>query len=71
MSGGRRRRQTVRNRIRKARFKPRTRKSPLHVAVNDTAIQLTDERYPLYAALDPRAHRISTVNFFPHGQSSR
>ena len=46
-------RSTVHNWVHKADLQPKTGRSPDHVAVDETAIQLDDEQYWLYAAVDP------------------
>lgn len=51
---------TVRNCVNKADPQPEDGRAPNHVAVGETVIQLDDEWYRLYAALD------SEVNGLPH-----
>ena len=46
-------RSTVRNWVYKADLQPADRRLPDHIAVDETAIQLNDEKYWLYAAVDP------------------
>jgi transposase-like protein len=49
---------TVHNWVHKAELQPADRKSPDHVAVDETVIQLDDERYWLYAAVDPETSEL-------------
>jgi len=46
-------RSTDHNWVHKADLKPETGRSPNHVAVDETVIQLNNEQYWLYAAVDP------------------
>lgn len=46
-------RSTIRNWVHKADLQPADRRLPDHMAVDETAIQLNDEEYWLYAAVDP------------------
>ena len=46
-------RSTVHNWVHKAELQPEAGRSPDHVAVDETVIQLNDEQYWLYAAVDP------------------
>ncbi len=46
-------RSMVHNWIHKADLQPTDGRSPNHIAVDETVIQLTDEQYWLYAAVDP------------------
>ena len=39
-------------------YSPKTGRSPDHVAVDETVIQLNDERYWLYAAVDPQTNEL-------------
>jgi len=45
-------RSTVHNWVHKADLRPETGRDPNHVAVDETVIQLDDEQYWLYAAVD-------------------
>jgi transposase-like protein len=59
-------RSTVHNWVHKADLQPRSGRSPDHVVVDETVIQLDDEHYWLYAAVDPDLNellytRIETV----------
>ena len=67
-------RSTVHNWVHKADLQPEDGRSPDHVAVDETVIQLNDERYWLYAAVDPEANdllhtKLEPVrnNAFAHG----
>jgi len=51
--GVQRARSTVHNWVHKADLQPESGRSPDHVAVDETVIQLGDERYWLNAAVDP------------------
>ncbi|MUW13482.1 IS6 family transposase [Halorubrum sp. CBA1125] len=53
-------RSTVHNWVHKANLQPEFGRIPNHVAVDETVIQLDDEQYWLYAAVDPDS------NNFPH-----
>jgi putative transposase len=54
--GVERARSTVHNWVHKADLQPEDGQSPDHVAVDETVIQLGDERYWLYAAVDPESN---------------
>jgi transposase-like protein len=54
--GVERARSTVHNWIHKADLQPEDGRSPDHVAVDETVIQLNDETYWLYAAVDPKTN---------------
>ena len=58
-------RSTVHNWMQKAELQPADGKSPDHVAVDETVIQLTDERYWLFAAVDPETNEFLHVRLFP------
>jgi len=51
--GVQRARSTVHNWVHKADLQPTDDHSPNHIAVDETVIQLNDEQYWLYAAVDP------------------
>jgi len=53
MFGVQRARSTVHNWVHKAGLQPEDGRSPNHVADDETVIRLNDERYWLYAAVDP------------------
>jgi len=63
--GVHRARSTVHNWVQKAELQPRSGKSPDHVALDETVIQLTDQRYWLYAAVDPETNEFLHVRLFP------
>ena len=52
-----RHRTTVQKWTKKADLKPEHGYSPNHVAIDETVIQLNDERWWLYAAVDPKTNR--------------
>jgi len=54
--GVERARSTVQNWVYKADLQPANRRSPDHIAVDETVIQLNDEKYWLYAAVDPQTN---------------
>jgi transposase-like protein len=56
---------TVHNWVQKADLQPTDGADPDHVAVDETVIQLNDERYWLYAAVDPATNRLLHVRLFP------
>ena len=58
-------RSTVHNWVQKADLQPLDGANPDHVAVDETVIQPNDERYWLYAAVDPATNRLLHVRFFP------
>jgi hypothetical protein len=58
-------RSTVHNWRKKADLQPASGYSPDHVAVDETVIQLNDERYWLYAAVDPATNRTLHARLFP------
>jgi transposase-like protein len=58
-------RSTVHNWVQKAELQPEDGKSPDHVAVDETVIQLTDDRYWLFAAVDPETNEFLHVRLFP------
>jgi transposase-like protein len=47
-------RSTVHNWVHKAELQPEAGRSPDHVVVDETVIRLNNERYWLYAAVDPK-----------------
>jgi len=51
-------RSTVHNWIHKAELQPEAGRNPDHVAVDETVIRLNDERYWLYAAVDPETNEL-------------
>ena len=58
-------RSSVHNWVQKADLQPLDGANPDHVAVDETVIQLDDERYWLYAAVDPATNRLLHVRLFP------
>jgi transposase-like protein len=58
-------RSTVHNWVQKADLQPTDGADPDHVAVDETVIQLNDERHWLYAAVDPATNRLLHVRLFP------
>jgi putative transposase len=56
--GVKRARSTVHNWVHKADLQPEEGQSPDHVAVDETVIQLNDEQYWLYAAVDPDTNKL-------------
>ncbi len=58
-------RSTVHNWVQKADLQPTDGKSPNHVAVDETVIQLNDQRYWLYAAADPETNEFLHVKLYP------
>jgi transposase-like protein len=56
--GVERARSTVHNWVHKADLQPKSGQSPDHVAVDETVIQFDDERYWLYAAVDPETNEL-------------
>jgi putative transposase len=63
--GVERARSTVHNWVQKAGLQPTSGKKPNHVAVDETVIQLNDQRYWLYAAVDPETNEFLHVRLFP------
>jgi putative transposase len=63
--GVERARSTVRNWVQKAGLQPNSGKNPNHVAVDETVIQLNNERYGLYAAVDPETTEFLHVRLVP------
>lgn len=58
-------RSTVHNWVQKASLQPRDGKEPNHVAIDETVIQLNDQRYWLYDAVDPATGEFLHVRLFP------
>ena len=58
-------RTTVHNWIQKADLQPAGGHRPDHVAVDETVIQVTDQRFWLYAAVDPATNRLLHVALYP------
>ena len=58
-------RSTVHNWVQKAGLQPTSGKSPNHVAVDETVIQLNNQRFWLYAAVDPETNEFLHARLFP------
>jgi transposase-like protein len=58
-------RSTVHNWVQKADLQPAGGADPDHVAVDETVIQLNNERFWLYAAVDPETNRLLHVKLSP------
>ncbi|MFB9826238.1 IS6 family transposase, partial [Halobaculum roseum] len=58
-------RTTVHNWVQKADLQPLDGANPDHVAVDETVIQLNDQRFWLYAAVDPDTNRLLHVKLSP------
>ena len=63
--GVERTRSTVHNWVHKADLQPEDGRNPNHVAVDETVIQLDDERYWLYAAVDPETNELLHTKLEP------
>jgi transposase-like protein len=63
--GVERARSTVHNWTHKADLQPTSEKNPDHVAVDETVIQLNNERYWLYAAVDPEKNELLYTSLEP------
>jgi len=63
--GVQRARSTVHNWVHKADLQPESGKKPDHVAVDETVIQLNDEQYWLYAAVDPKTNELLHTSLEP------
>ena len=58
-------RSTVHNWVHKADLQPESGKNPDHIAVDETVIQLNDEQYWLYAAVDPETNELLHTRLEP------
>jgi transposase-like protein len=58
-------RSTIHNWVQKAGLQPVGGKSPNHVAVDETVMQLNNQRFWLYTALDPETNDFLHVRLFP------
>jgi transposase-like protein len=58
-------RSTIHNWVHKAELQPESGRTPDHVAVDETVIRLNDERYWLYAAVDPDSNELLHTKFEP------
>ena len=63
--GVQRARSTVHNWVHKADLQPESGKNPDHVAVDETVIQLNNEQYWLYAAVDPATNELLHTSLEP------
>src|SRR6056297_3169712 len=63
--GVERARSTVHNWVHKADLQPESGRCPDHVAVDETVIQLNDEQYWLYAAVDPDTNELLHTKLEP------
>ncbi len=63
--GVQRARSTVHNWVHKANLQPESGKNPDHVAVDETVIQLNDEQYWPYAAVDPETNELLHTSLEP------
>ncbi|WP_135807068.1 IS6 family transposase [Halorussus marinus] len=63
--GVKRCRSTIHNWVQKADLQPTDGKNPNHVAVDETVIQLNDQRYWLYAAVDPQTNKFLHAKLYP------
>jgi putative transposase len=63
--GVERSRSTVHNWVHKADLQPESGHSPDHVAVDETVIQINNERYWLYAAVDPGSNELLHTTLEP------
>ena len=60
----------VHNWVHKADIQPESRRSPHHIAVDKTVIQLNDEQYWLYAAVNPDTKDLLNIQFKPTTNSA-
>ncbi|WP_336136228.1 IS6 family transposase [Natronomonas amylolytica] len=63
--GVERSRTAIHNWVQKADLQPTSEVEPNHIAVDETVIQLDDERWWLYAAVDPDTNKFLHVRLFP------
>ncbi len=63
--GVERARSTVHNWVHKADLQPDSNQNPDHVAVDETVIRLNDEKYWLYAAVDPETNELLHTRLEP------
>jgi putative transposase len=61
---------TVHNWVHKADLQPEDGQNPDHVAVDETVIRLNDERYWLYAAVDPETNELLYAKLEPTTNNS-
>ena len=58
-------RSTVHNWVHKADLQPESNQNPDHVAVDETVIRLNNEKYWLYAAVDPKTNKLLHTKLEP------
>jgi transposase-like protein len=63
--GVERARSTIHNWVQKANLQPTMGSQPDHVALDETVIQLDDQRYWLYAAVDPGTNEFLHIKLYP------
>jgi len=63
--GVERSRTAIHNWVQKADLQPSSNAKPNHIAVDETVIQINDERRWLYAAVDPQTNEFLHVRLFP------
>jgi len=63
--GVKRSRTAIHNWVQKADLQPTSDAAPDHIAVDETVIQVNDERRWLYAAVDPETNKFLHVRLFP------
>jgi len=63
--GVKRARSTVHSWVHKAELQPESGKNPDHIAVDETVIQLNDEQYWLYTAVDPETNELLYTTLGP------
>lgn len=61
---------TVHRWVQEADLQPIDGVEPNHVAIDETVIQLNDERYWLYAAADPDTNRLLHIRLFSTGTTA-
>ena len=68
--GVERHRTTIHRWVKKSDLQPNEGMNPDYVAVDETVIQLNDEQFWLYAAVDPLTNRLLHVRLFPSRNSA-
>ena len=63
--GVKRSRTAIHNWVQKADLQPTSDAAPDHIAVDETVIQVNDERRWLYAAVDPETNKFLHIRLFP------
>jgi putative transposase len=69
--GVKRSRTAIHNWVQKADLQPTSDREPNHIAVDETVIQLNENRYWLYAAVDPETNEFLHVRLFPTRTTER